>query len=274
MKTEILAALGKGMSSESLEVLHGALSDPVRDIRGAASRALADRAELKSMDALISAHRTAELVGNDSPLYALAKIADPSLTSVFVEAAESPYWHQRRAAGAGLGVLAENGNMDAIERILSDPSWIVWKPAVLTLTGHGGPQSARLLLVWIARKSLQDPDLLADRFESFPWKKTFSSLFSMNRETIAEACASVRQDSSLAREVRKEVGSLCRRIRRHWGERQSIVFSTAEGHAVLFSPFNATARRVTPHESDSATAWKGFVGTENGGIDIRLRPGK
>ena len=77
VRAQAVEALAGGATDDSLDALHAALRDEMRSIRGAASIALAERADNRSVGPLLEALDSAGLVGSESPVRALGAIGSP-----------------------------------------------------------------------------------------------------------------------------------------------------------------------------------------------------
>jgi len=137
VRVPFLAAFAEGVRDESLDILHDALQDPARDVRGAAVMALEERADPRSLDPLLGALEDKELIGADSPVWGLAQIGDPSTIPWIESAAASASPQVRQEAAQALGALDATDSTELLVRLLDDVDRRVVDLAATSLTTLG-----------------------------------------------------------------------------------------------------------------------------------------
>jgi len=120
VRIQFLAAFGEGIRDESLRILHEALEDRVRDVRGAAVMALEYRDDPRSLDHLLAMMDDPDLIGTDSPLEGIASLSGSSQIPWVEEAAWSESPAVRTEAANALGNLCARGSEETLSRLLND----------------------------------------------------------------------------------------------------------------------------------------------------------
>lgn len=121
VRVKFLAAFGEGTRHESLRILHEALGDETRDVRGAAVMALEERGDPRSLDHLLAMMDDPDLIGSDSPLEGIASLSGASLIPWIEEAASSESPTVREEAANALGNLCAHGSEEILSGLLNDP---------------------------------------------------------------------------------------------------------------------------------------------------------
>lgn len=140
-RVPFLAAFSEGIRDDSLRILHEALEDKVRDVRGAAIVALEEREDPRSLDHLLSAMEDPDLIGADTPLEGIASMSDASLIPWIEEAAGSESPAVREEAANALGNLCARGSEKVLRALLDDPHRTVVHAAAGALEKFGIEES-------------------------------------------------------------------------------------------------------------------------------------
>ena len=133
VRVPFLGAFSEGVHDESLHLLQDALSDPLRDVRGAAVIALEARGDPRSLDDLLDVLGDSSLIGEDSPVAGIADLSDESVIPWIEEAALSESPVVREEAATALGRLCARGSEEILVRMLEDRFYGVARSAAAAL---------------------------------------------------------------------------------------------------------------------------------------------
>jgi HEAT repeat protein len=260
IRTAILETLGSGEADTSLDLLHEALKDPLRDIRAAAVEALGERHDTRSVNPLVKALQWDDMVGADSPLGILGEIGGSDAAPRLEGAATSPYPVIRRMAALGLRETGSSDRAPILVELLTDPDETVQGAAARTLVDLGIARAAEDVLIYLTDH--RDEELLGD-------------LGSMKGLDAAKACRDLQAQGGLKDETFQTLSGMCDQLEEQLREGTRTVTISCRLGAGLgeYARFNPGARLVDPMGRARALGWGRVSGECNGGSPFRLERG-
>jgi HEAT repeat protein len=258
VKTALLEALGAGTSDDSLGVLHDGLKDKSRDVRAAATCGLGLRADPRSVALLAEALERGDLIGTDSPVWALGRIGDRSAAPALEVAAFLPYPIVRKGAAWALGEVGEPDSERVLAQLLDDPDGMVRTEAAEALGELGGVRAA-LDLLSVLEHSWSD--------------RVYYAMLHISEEDLSAACEQFLAEQTAERKALKARRKLCEQTLEEAGGEEVWFWSSGELHSTFYSPANAKAREVWPGKGRKAVGWEDAIGKELGGSRLKLDKG-
>jgi HEAT repeat protein len=269
VKTALIEAMGAQDGDRSLEILHLALRDSSRDVRAAASGALAVRADPRSIGPLVEAMRSADVSGADSPVAALAQIKSDAVIPALAEALESPHTFVREYAAGGLGKFPSAQNLRLLARAMSDQDRSVAAAAAGSLIDFHTKEAAVQVLLQLSQYSPDEMKRLHDG-----WDSVFESLRGLqdHRIDLAATCEELFANPDIASS--QALRELAGELRRRESEETHFIVSSADTHRIVYARENADAREVVPSlGGESAVGWKDAPYEKNGGTKELVKRG-
>jgi len=268
-RVPFLEALSEGSMDASLEILHDAALDPVRDIRSESVLALETRGVPGSIEYLIAALGGADLVGEDSPIEGIGRLGDISMRPIIEEAAFSESPVVRGAAARALGHLGAVEGVPALIDLLDDAERQVVVDAARALTGIGAVEAAPRIL-----------EVLLGNYDG----NLFRDFVSLPGVSMPRLCAEiVLQDPSEVMLERLE--AVCARsdYLEEWQRPEfdpdfeaslSIRVGHWSPHTVEFGLLDPDIRIVSPARGRLAEAWGMAPGGDHGGVRFLVEAGE
>lgn len=271
VRASFLDAMRNQGGDAALQLLHQALSDPSRDVRASASRALASRADPRSIKPLLAAVETAGLVGEDSPVRALAFIGGDAVLPAMRAAVSSPFPFERKQAAWGLQSFPLADSMGLLTKLLHRGDSSDARAAAEALISFNTAETAEEVLLYLATYSEEQRKQLQEG-----WDPVFEDLRGVKEKGVdlGAVCEKLMQRVPAGSALATGLGILGNELHRRASDGLHAIWSSGDLHSAIYSPFNADAREVAPaHGSRRAVAWEDAPLKSNGGRKAHLDRG-